>query len=326
VPRRRTSDSASPDASTSSAYHGGVPQDHDGSPPLDEPLNQPPGPDPSPPSGGPASPPPPATPGLGEQIGATKAAASRLVGAHVELLKAEVGDIAEAVKRAAILVGLALGAGLVAGLVLIVGLPLFLGEWLFGSIGWGLLLGPLLLLAIAVAALVVALRPGVHAGIGGPLLVGIGVGIAVGLALGSDLTNRAWTAAADALVPGMDAAYRPLVVAVVGLFVIGAVLGAISGAIGGGGGASVVAALIVGGLVGLALGLLTAIAPGARVGGAIGVSAGLIAWIALMAGGVARGGFDMDALKTRFWPERTIAVTKETIEWARERMPLSRRS
>ena len=42
--------------------------------------------------------------------------------------------------------------------------------------------------------------------------------------------------------------------------------------------------------------------------------------------GVARGGFDTDALKGRFWPARTIEATKETIEWARERMPLSRRS
>jgi hypothetical protein len=34
----------------------------------------------------------------------------------------------------------------------------------------------------------------------------------------------------------------------------------------------------------------------------------------------------MDKLKDRFWPNRTIEVTKETIEWARERMPLMKRS
>ena len=35
---------------------------------------------------------------------------------------------------------------------------------------------------------------------------------------------------------------------------------------------------------------------------------------------------DTEELKERFMPDRTIEVTKETIEWARERMPLSRRS
>ena len=39
-----------------------------------------------------------------------------------------------------------------------------------------------------------------------------------------------------------------------------------------------------------------------------------------------RGGFDTDRLKAQYWPEQTIRVTKETIEWARERMPLMRRS
>jgi hypothetical protein len=31
-------------------------------------------------------------------------------------------------------------------------------------------------------------------------------------------------------------------------------------------------------------------------------------------------------MKARFYPQRTIDMTKETIEWARERMPLSRKS
>ena len=35
---------------------------------------------------------------------------------------------------------------------------------------------------------------------------------------------------------------------------------------------------------------------------------------------------DEESLKARFYPSRTIEMTKETIEWARERMPLSRKS
>jgi hypothetical protein len=321
---------------------GPVPQDIDGSPTLDEPLNpapapeppnpapepeRPPEPEPSPasPGTGSSTPPPPEAPGLGEQIGATRDSAKRLIGAHVELAKSELGDIADAAKRAAALVGIAIAAGIVAALIVTVGLPLFLGEALFGSMGWGIMLGLLLLAALALAAIVAALRPGVQASIGGPFLAGVIVAVVVGVVLGLNLTNRGWTALADTLVPAMDAAYRPLVVAVVALAVIGAVIGLIGGATAGGG-SGAMGGLVAGFFAGVLLGLITALAPGRRVGAAVGVEAGLITWIAAMGAGVARGGFDTEALKDRFWPARTIEATKETIEWARERMPLSRRS
>ena len=249
----------------------------------------------------------------------------RLVGAHVELAKAEFEDIADAVKRAVAFVGIAIGAAIVAALVITVGLPLFLGEAFFGSIGWGILLGVLFLAAIAIAAVVAGLRPGVRASIGGPFLVALILGIVVGVVLGLDLTNRAWAALADGLVPTMDPAYRPVVVAVAGLAIVLGVGSAILGGIRMGGGGAI-GGLVGGAVVGILLGLLTAFAPGPRVGAAIGVTAGLIAWIAGMGTSVARSGFDGEALKERFWPERTIETTKETIEWARERMPLSRKS
>jgi hypothetical protein len=103
------------------------------------------------------------------------------------------------------------------------------------------------------------------------------------------------------------------------------VLGIVGGLVGGGGRLAGIG--IVGGIAGgIVLGLLTAFAPGPRVGAALGVAVGLINWIGLMGAGVARGGFDTEALKDRYWPDRTIEITKETIEWARERMPLMRRS
>jgi hypothetical protein len=279
------------------------------------------------PPGAPASapPPPPEAPGLGEQIGATRESVKRLVGAHIELARSEFEDIADAAKRAAVLVGIAVAAGLVAGLIVTVGLPLFLGEAIFGSIGWGILLGVLFLAALGVSASVAALRPGVRASIGRPFALGILVALVVGIVLGLNLTNRGWTALADALVPTMDAASRPLLVAVGGLAVLGALVGLIGGATAAGGGAAV-GGLIGGLIVGVFLGFLTALAPGVRVGAAIGVTFGLITWTAAVGVGVARGGFDTAALTTRFKPQRTIDATKETIEWARERMPLSRKS
>jgi hypothetical protein len=301
---------------------GSVPQASNGSPPLDDPLNPKPAPD-APPA--PEAVPPPEAPGLGEQIGATRESVKRLVGAHVELARSEFADIADAAKRAAALIGIAVGAGLVAALLVIVGLPLFLGEAMFGSIGWGILLGVLLLAALALAAIVAALRPGVQASIGRSFVIGLVVGLVVGVVLGLDLTNRGWSSLADAIVPAMDPAYRPLVVAVAGLAIVGAVLGLLLGGAKAGRGAAI-GGLIGGAVVGVLLGLLTAFAPGPRVGAAIGVAAGLITWMTMLGIGLVRGGFDTDALKDRFWPARTIEATKETIEWARERMPLSRKS
>jgi hypothetical protein len=84
--------------------------------------------------------------------------------------------------------------------------------------------------------------------------------------------------------------------------------------------------LTIGVVLGLVLAFLTAIALGRRVGAAMGVTIGLIAWPALLAADFAARGIDVDALKDRFIPRQTIDMTKETIEWARARMPLSRKS
>jgi MFS family permease len=266
----------------------------------------------------------PEAPGLFEQVRATRESASRLVGAHVELAKAEFEDISDAVKRAILYGSIAIGAALVAGLLLIVGLPLYLGDWLFGSMGWGILIGVLMCAAIAVALILLALRPGVSASIGQSFLLGLVLAVVVGVALGANLTNRGWSALGDSVLPGVDPSYRPLVVAVVALGAIGALLGLLAGLRGGGMAAG--GGLVGGLLIGVLLGFLTAFAPGWRVGAAIGVTAGLIAWMAFMGDSARRSGFDTEALKKRYWPERTIEVTKETIEWARERMPLTRRS
>jgi len=275
---------------------------------------------------GPSNPPPRSeAPGLGEQVGATRDAAKRLVDAHLELARAEFEEITDAIKRAAALVGVAIGAAIFAGLLVAIGTPLFLGEWLFGSIGWGILLGLLLLLAVAVAAGVLALDMSKSWGVGRPFVAAAAIGIVVGVVLGLDLTNRGWTALGDAAFTGLDPATRPLVLAAASLAAIFGVLGLIAGGVNGGPGAAI-GGLVGGAIGGALLGALTAIATGPRVGAAIGVAVGLIVWVALMGLDIVRHGVDMDELKERFWPDRTIEVTKETIEWAREQMPLKRGS
>src|SRR6202008_2567464 len=91
------------------------------------------------------------------QLGATFAAGKRLFRAHVDLARAELSEIVAEVQRMVALIGAAIGILVLAALLFGIGLFLFVGEWLFGSIGWGVLLGTLLLVDAAVVALLLAL-------------------------------------------------------------------------------------------------------------------------------------------------------------------------
>lgn len=264
-----------------------------------------------------------APPGLRQQFLATIEAVKRLVRAHVALARAEASEIVGEVKR---LVGLALGAlGLLflTALLLFVGGILFLGEWLFGSIGWGVLLGSLLLVDLALVLGLLALGvPGRR--LGRDVVVALVIGVVAGLVLGFDLTHRGWSSLGDQVLPTVDAPWRATVMAVLSLAIIGAILGFI-GRIRSGGGAA------LGGAVGFALlgailGLITAASISPQVGAALGVLAGLIAWPILSGIGVARSGIDGDALKAKFMPDQSIEQAKETIEWVRARVPLAPKS
>ena len=272
-----------------------------------------------------AAPPPPGpTPGLREQVGATRTAALGLARAHVEFARAEFADILDEIKRVAVLVGLAFGAVVAVSLLLPIGLSLFVGETLFGSLGWGVLHGTLLLLGVALAAVLVAL--GVGGGrIGVDFLIAALVGLAVALALGLNLTNRLWTAVGDSYAPNIIPDVRPLAVAAVVSAVVVGLLGLIAGARGGGLVGAFVGAL-AGAIFGALVGMLSSIALGPRVGAAIGVTVALIIWPIAMSIATARRGVDTAALKNRFWPDETIETTKETIEWVRARTPLGPRS
>jgi hypothetical protein len=332
-------------------------------------------------------------PSLRAEIGATREATKRLVGAHVELAKAEFGEIADEIKQVAILAGIAIGAGIVAGLLVTVGLPLFLGEWIFGSIGWGLLHGVLLLTGVTIAAVAIALGVDSRVTVGS-LAVGIVTGLIVGIVLGLNLTNRGWGLVGDALLPLGDPGVRPLAAALVVLPIVLAVLVALANAVrsSGGGrtstaprvaervpvalpaalyvgwlaafiysygmrvawpdlgivgvgvggfvvalvisvvlggwrpGFAIATGLAIGTLLGIVLAGLTALGLGPRVGAAIGVTVGLCVWIGTMGAEIARHGIDGEEFMKRFIPQKTIDTTKETMEWVRARMPLSRRS
>ncbi len=239
----------------------------------------------------------------------------RLVVAHIDLAKAEAQAIGDEIKKVAALAGIAFAVVVCALILALVGTALFLGEWLLGSIGWGVLHGLLLFTAIAVACGLAAV--GVSGGrIGRAFVLGLIVAVVVGVVLALALPNRAYVSLGDSALPGIEPGVRPLVVGLLVVGGIGLLLGVI-GAIRGGG----VGAVVGGVLVGLLLGALSAVDVGPQVGAGIGIAFGYVVWIAVMAMDVAQSGVDVEALKARFYPKQTIETSKETLAWLQSKMP-----
>jgi hypothetical protein len=261
--------------------------------------------------------------GLRAQLGATFAAGKRLFRAHVDLAKTELDEIVDEVKRMVAFIGAAIGVVVLAGLLFGIGLFLFLGEWLFGSIGWGVLLGTLLLVDVAVVLVLLALD--VKAGrLGSSFILALVAGLGVGVVLALNLTYRGWTALADAVASAYDPSTRTVLLAIGALAAIGAILGLLSRMRGGVGEA--IGGVLVGALIGALLGGLTVIQIPAQAGAATGVLVTLIAWPILAAREVMQTGIDGEAIMKKFTPDETIGMTKETIEWVRARMPLAPKS
>jgi MFS family permease len=282
---------------------------------------------------GPPSPPPGGRQkrGFRPQLGATIAAARTLVQAHVELAKAELSEIMEHVQRVAALFGAAIGLVLYAASLVVIGTSLFLGEWLFGSIGWGVLLFTELALSVALAAVLLAIDvpPG---RLTGALVRATILGVVVAIVAGLFLFNRLWTEVGTRLLPGVD----PGNVALVAGLLVGALVGAIVGLVFGvqtSGGGTVgqtlgraVAGALGGALLGAAVGAFTAITFSWQVAVALGIATLLATWAALCAREARRADLDMEAWGRRFYPSVTIDTAKETMEWVRERMPLGPKS
>jgi hypothetical protein len=288
---------------------------------LDDPTSTPP--PPPPPSSGSGTPtgrPRSKPPGLRDQIAATRDAALTLVMAHVELAKAEAGAIAGQVGRLAALGALALVLVIFAVFLLVIGVSLAIGEWVLGSMGWGVIDGVLLFLSVAMASVLLGV------GISGRRIVrslaaAVVIGIVVGVVLGLDLLNQLYTAIGDSTALAVEPGVRPLVVGVL----LGGLVGLIAGVItavrmsASGGGRFVAWAGLT--VFGVALGAFTAITFSPQVGAGIGITVGYLAWMLLMALDVQRTGIDVEALKNRFTPTQTIETSKETLEWLQKRMP-----
>lgn len=260
--------------------------------------------------------------GLGEQVGRLREAAERLVRAHIDLARAELSEIAGEIKQIVGLIGLAIGLVFFALLLVFVGLPLFLGDFLFGSLGWGILHGVLLAVAVAAAAIAAAVGAAGRA-ISVPFLSGVAVTVAIALALGSDLAfqGAAWLAAraSEALRISPPAGWDTIVAGAVAGAVIGLVLffliglaqwRSLRGALG----------LRVDGFV---LGAILGALCGAghyswSLAVANGLVIGLLVWIVGSVAAVSSA--DTTARFSHLTPTTTIDTARETWEWLRARI------
>ncbi len=229
-------------------------------------------------------------------------------------------QIAGEITRALALGGAAFVVVLLAALLLVIGGALFLGEWLFGSMGWGIVHGLLLFASITLVCVLLIVRMPNNLYVRAALSA-IVVAALASVVLGLGLLNKLYAAIGDASGLAVNIGIRPLVV---GIFV-GGLVGLVAGIFlastmnaRAGGRFAALAGSIVGGVV---IGALTAVTYSRQVGTAIGITLGFATFLAVLAIGTARTGIDMEALKSRFYPDVTIDTGKETLEWLQRRMP-----
>jgi hypothetical protein len=254
------------------------------------------------PSGGPRP--------LGTQFGRTRDAFMRLVSAHLDLLKAE---LAVTGREIGIIIGLAVAAIALALLIvtlLYVGTALFLGEWLFGSMAWGILHGTLFTIAIIVPIGLNLAGGWMGAWVRGAVL---GALVTVGLSLlfGVNLARNAAVAAGEQLEVSLalEPAVLPTLVGVIaGALVVGLGL-FVLGLRAGGAFKQLLLGAVVGGILGAILGSVMFDWQGAV---AVALTFGLIAWIGISIYLAWKRGFDPQARYDPLVPRESMAALEHT--------------
>jgi hypothetical protein len=246
-----------------------------------------------------------------------------MLDAHAALLRAELELVG---KEIGVIVGLALGALAVLILVAIllyVGSFLFLAEWLFGSMGWGIIHGTLLGAAI-IGFAAINLAGGEVRAYGAGAIIGLVVTVAMALLLLSNLGNEGGEALREWLVEEFVTEQLPFGdewLVLLGGLAIGAVVGLVAGLL-----VSWRAGLSGSGRVAVAIGLALAgaLASGlwfptryAAPDGVLGlaITVGLLTWIIGGAALAAWRGFDTEARYANLVPRETMASFRKTKEF-----------
>lgn len=269
---------------------------------------------------------------MGEAIGGVRAAAMRMLDAHLALLRAE---LAIAGKEIGIIVGLAAGAvaiAVLAAILLYVGSFLFFGELLFGSMGWGIIHGTLLAAAF-IGFVAIDLAGGEMRRYGLGAAIGLALGILTAALLLSNVGNTGGEALGDWLSDTFVTEDLPFgeawLVTLGGFVVLGAIGGLVAGIAGwrsslrgGALAGAIVAGLLLGGFIGAVWTSTRYDAPDGVLG--LAITIGLLAWIIAGAILAARAGFDPEARYANLIPRETIAAARKskgflTDEFARQK-------
>ncbi|CAN5561930.1 hypothetical protein BH23CHL8_BH23CHL8_27750 [soil metagenome] len=251
---------------------------------------------------------------MGEAFTGVRESLKRLIETHVALLRAE---LSRAGRELGIIVGLALAAVVLAtllGVLLFVGTFLFLGEWLFGSMGWGLVHGTLVTLAL-ITGIGLNLAGAWMGAYARGFLWGAAATIVLSLIFASNvLRTGAVTLAREsedaiALHPDLLPTLVGLVVGAVVFALLAAAAGWRLGSASASVGPLVVAGLVAGAIVGAILGSVQFDNPGAV---AISLVIGLLTWMAVSVALAAGRGFDVEGRYAPLVPRQTIAAFEET--------------
>jgi hypothetical protein len=264
----------------------------------------------------------PEEPGFFDAVRRMRVGGQKLADAHIGLLKAE---LAVAGRELGIAIGMALAIvvlAVVAGLLLVIGTALFLGEWLFGSMAWGILHGVLFFIA-----LIVPLALDLAGGRRDAFVRGLAAALVVTLLLwalfASNVLRDSAVNAGRSLEAssGIEPALLPTLVGLVAGGLVLGLLGLIVGLRRGSALRLLLVGLVVGAAIGAILGSVTFDTKGAL---AVALTIGLATWSGVTALVAVRTGFDPEARYEDMVPRESIAMAEETKaflmrQWRRQR-------
>jgi hypothetical protein len=249
-------------------------------------------------------------PSLGEQLGRVRKSFGALVSAHVALLKAEISEIAGQIGKMATIGGIVFALLLTMFNMLYIGGFLFMGEWLFGSMGWGLAQGVLFAISLSVVLVLLMVGASVARALVS-VLIAIVLFVLLAVVLGTNIAYDTAKAVGANLPFPINSA--PAVGSLAGLVIGGLLFAILLGRAFGRGG--FIGGLVVGGLLGFIFGLPVGSAPWTwPPAWGFAFCLGLLLW-PLINFSLAWPALDVGAYFSRLYPKQTLETVTETREW-----------
>jgi len=235
-------------------------------------------------------------------------------------LRAELGEIVGQITKMATFGGLAFALLLTMANMLYIGGFLFTGEWLFGSMGWGLAQG--VFFAISLAAVLILLMLGGGRGQAAvAVLLAAVLTVLLAIVLGTNWAYNTFVYIGQQLPFPFNSG--TMISSIVGLVVGAALLGILLYRVLGRSGANI--GLLLGALLGAVLGFVIGSAPWTwPPAWGFAICLGLILW-PLINYAITWPRLDLEEYFAHLTPKETIAAVTETREWlqnqAQSRLP-----